>query len=229
MPSPTPDSHLHVALCSLPSEAATHSLEQALRHMPAALLPGILRYRRPEDRLARAAARLLLRDGLRTLGLATAAALDGWRTEPGGRPFLEGRPVDVSISHSGPWVGIAIGRNLRVGLDLEARRPVALQDFAHLLTAAEQASIATAPDPTAALLQRWCLREAVLKADGAGFTLPDDAIRAIGDGRFPAGRHWETRALSRPEGYLALATDRPPATEAWHQRLWADVLAGGAG
>jgi 4'-phosphopantetheinyl transferase len=219
---------LHVALCTLPPGDAAHGLEQAMRHLPAALLPGILRYRRAEDRLARAAARLMLRAGLRRLGLPGAATLDGWRNDPGGRPYLEGRPVDLSISHSGRWIGIAIGQDLRVGLDLEERRPVAPRDFAHLLTPGEQAGIATAPDQAAALLQRWCLREAVLKADGAGFTLPDSAIRAIGDGHFPGGRHWETRVLARPEGCLALATDRPAATEAWHEYRWAEVLAGGA-
>ena len=225
-PSQTAEPRLTVALCTLPDDAA-QGLDHAQKHLPPALLPGIQRYRRVEDRLARAAARLMLRAMLRRLGHHSAASLEGWRNDPGGRPYLEGRPVDFSISHSGRWVGLAIGQHLRVGLDLEERRPVALKDFAHILTPAEQARIATAPDPASALLLAWCLREAVLKADGTGFILPDAAIRAIGEGHFPGGRHWETRALARPEGCLALATDRPAAIEAWQELSWADILAGG--
>lgn len=218
---------LSIALCTLPEDAA-RGLEQAMPHLPPALLPGIQRYRRAQDRLARTAARLMLRATLRRLGLHGAATLDGWRSDPAGRPYLEGGEVDVSISHSGRWVGVAIGQHLRVGLDLEELRPVALKDFAHLLTPAEQAGIAQAPDPAPALLRAWCLREAVLKADGTGFILPDAAIRAIGDGHFPGGRRWQTRVLTRPEGCLALATDRPPAAEAWCELSWAEVLEGGA-
>jgi len=226
-PSQTAEPRLTVALCTLPDDAA-QGLGHALPHLPPALLPGIQRYRRAEDRLARAAARLMLRAMLRRLGHHGAAALDGWRNDPGGRPYLEGRPVDFSISHSGRWVGLAIGQHLRVGLDLEEQRPVALKDFAHILTPAEQAGIATAPDPASALLLAWCLREAVLKADGTGFILPDAAIRAIGEGHFPGARHWETQVLARPQGCLALATDRLPTTEAWQELSWAEILAGGA-
>lgn len=194
-----------VRLCRLPPGAEAQ-LPAAEALLPPAARVGLDRSRRPADRMARAMTRLLLRSTLTELGAESALA--GWQTAPGGRPFLAGCALDISISHAGPWLGAAVGTGLRLGLDLEARAHLQPEDLAPLLTTAEHAALAAAPDPTALLLRRWCLREAVLKADGRGLALPEAALRAMGDSAFPNARHWHLDFCEWPEGGAALAMDR---------------------
>jgi len=197
-----------LALCRLPAPAM---LPLLLARLPAALRPEVARFRRPEDQVARATARLLLRWLLADAGLEALADLRGWARDARGRPMLAGGGADFSISHAGGWAGVALGRSLRLGLDLEPWQPVDPADHGGWLTDAERAGIHAAADPGRALLRRWCLREAVLKADGRGFALDPGAIRAIGDGRFPDNRAWTAELLDWPHGALAVASDRPVA------------------
>jgi 4'-phosphopantetheinyl transferase len=214
-----------VLLCRLPADDAEGHARRGLALLPPALHAEIVRYRRAEDRLARVAARLLLRHGLRMLGLREHSGLEGWRRTPSGRPYLEDCPADFSLSHSGDRVAAALGRGCRLGIDVEFHRPLDPQVFAFLLTPEEQARIAAAAaaaagedDGTAAFLRFWALREAVLKADGSGFLVPDETIRAIGRGHYPGGRRWHIDQRDLDGGCLALAVDRAaalPATLAW--------------
>lgn len=188
-----------------------------LARLPIAMQAEITRYRRAEDRMARIAARLLLGTALTRLGLGAHAGLEAWERTAAGRPFLRGVPgVDVSLSHSGGWAAAAVGLGCRVGLDIEPwQRAIGPDAFAFLLTGAERARIAAlAPDEAAAareLLRCWTLREAVLKADGSGLLAEEDAIRAIGEGRYPHGRRWHVRHWAAGPGWLALATDAEAA------------------
>lgn len=197
-----------VLLCRVPADDPDGHARQGLSLLPPALESEVARYRRPEDRLARVAARLLLRHGLRMLGLDAHAGLEGWRRTASGRPYLEGCPADISVSHSGDRVAVALGRDCRLGIDVELDRPLDPAMFAFLLTPGEQARIAAAGEGgTREFLRCWSLREAVLKADGSGFLVPDEVIRAIGDGRYPEGRQWHIEWRDLEGGCLALAVD----------------------
>lgn len=43
-------------------------------------------------------------------------------TPRGGKPFLPGLPWQVSLTHAGGWIGLAVTRKIAVGLDLEIPR-----------------------------------------------------------------------------------------------------------
>jgi hypothetical protein len=77
---------------------------------------------------------------------ATTAAVAP-RTEAGAQPLVRDGP-DFSISHSGPWVGCAAVARGRVGLDIEMGTDARIAD--------------------------WVVREAVLKASGAGLRAADE-------------------------------------------------------
>lgn len=201
------DSEIGVALCRLPSEGADGNAQRGLSLLPEAMRAEILRTRRPEDRLARIAARLLLRRALASQGLDPN--LSGWRRSASGRPCLEGFAADISLAHSEGWAAAAAGRGLRLGLDIEVWRPLDAADVRAYLTPAEIDRAARSSDGRE-LLRGWCLREAVLKADGAGLLAGEDAIRAIGEGRHPGGRRWWTRVEDLEPGCLALAADPAP-------------------
>jgi phosphopantetheinyl transferase len=207
---PTPSlsgaSRVRIALCRLPGSAALPAL---MARLPATMRLSVSRARRAEDQAARAMARLLLRLLLAEAGLDAQAELRDWTCEAAGRPFLAECPADFSISHAGGWAGIALGAGVRLGLDFEPRHPLDPADYAVLLTDEERSDIIQATDPGQALLRRWCLREAVLKADGCGFAVGEATVRAIGAGHYPEGRDWNVVLPDWHHGAIALASDRP--------------------
>ena len=104
-----------------------------------------------------------------------AEALAIHRTEHG-RPLL-GPPLadwDVSWSHSGEGLLMALARDLRVGIDLEVKRPrPKAQVLANRFFAPEEAAaLAALPDALreTAFVRLWCAKEAVLKAHGQGLS-----------------------------------------------------------
>jgi 4'-phosphopantetheinyl transferase len=136
------------------------------------------RYRRTPDAAVRhrfAAARLLIK-------YTAAAALD---TPPeyldlayrlGGRPYLRGfDQIEVSLTHTGDVMAVALSRTGRIGVDVEfADRLVRLDLLqARILTPAEAAELAGLPEreQAAYLLRLWTLKEAYSKALGQGLRL----------------------------------------------------------
>lgn len=100
-----------------------------------------------------------------------------------GRPWLrvDGRPVHVSLSRSGPHLVTAIaGRP--VGVDVEAAVIEVLPE------------LVLAPGETGDLARVWARKEAVLKARGAGLATPMPAVVL-------AQERWQD--LAAPEGYVA--------------------------
>ncbi|WP_344133828.1 4'-phosphopantetheinyl transferase family protein, partial [Luedemannella flava] len=99
--------------------------------------------------------------------------------------------LEVSVTHSGEWVGVAFARR-PVGLDVERTRPRDdLDGIARLaLDPAEAEILAGLPERSrpAAFTRYWARKEAVLKATGEGLrtppaqvavSAPDDAPRLL--------------------------------------------------
>lgn len=121
-----------------------------------------------------------------------------------------------NLSHSGELVALALAARRRIGIDVEAARP--LVDAAllarRILTASEAARFDVLPEETrpAALIAAWTGKEAVLKAQGTGIagsmelieTLMDltaaaDELTVTSPGE-PATR-WSVPRLPMPVGY----------------------------
>lgn len=91
-----------------------------------------------------------------------------------GRPRLDPPScgLDISWSHSGEGLLIALGRGVQLGIDLERLRPRprALQLAQRFFTAAEADWLASHDDSERmpAFIRLWCAKEAVLKAHGRG-------------------------------------------------------------
>ncbi|MBN1142010.1 MAG: 4'-phosphopantetheinyl transferase superfamily protein [Deltaproteobacteria bacterium] len=173
----------------------------------------ISRYRRVEDRMGRLLARLLLGAGLNMLeGWSRSRALAALAHEPEGRPFLQGGRREISFSHAGRWSVCAIGDGAatgRVGVDVEAIRPLAAEEFTLVFSRPELEAIRSSPDPYRELIRRWTIKEAVLKARGRGF-LEDPLTVDSGcspEAGLSADRYWEHLPLA--EGYwLTVAAER---------------------
>ncbi|MGZ8852142.1 MAG: 4'-phosphopantetheinyl transferase family protein [Thermoanaerobaculia bacterium] len=94
-----------------------------------------------------------------------------------GKPFVTGRPVEFNLSHSGDVALIVIADD-PVGADIERieARPgigtIAKESF----QPDEQAWLNKQADVHRAFFRLWTLKEAAIKADGVGLSLPLDDV-----------------------------------------------------
>ncbi|WP_116468476.1 4'-phosphopantetheinyl transferase family protein [Sphingomonas pokkalii] len=170
-------------------------LDRFAAQLPATDADRAARFRRPIDRQAFLAGRLLL-DAL----AAAAGCRSPLRIDDTGKPcFADGGP-DFSITHAGGWVAVALGGAARVGIDLEpVDRTVDAMALARgVLAPDEHAALRNAmPSARAAqFLAAWTVKEAWAKALGLGLsadltharldlaasriTVPDDSDWTIG-------------------------------------------------
>lgn len=178
-----------------------------------------------EDRVSFIFAHALLRTALSRVA---AAAPGQWRfTAPGrGRPELAAPPTRLrfSLSHTAGLVACAVTREREVGVDVERIAPwarsaaVAERHF----SPSERRVLAGLPprDAHAHFFSLWTLKEAYLKARGAGLGLPlDVASFHVAPGAPPAvsfapghgedARGWQFALLEPGPGYrLAVGARR---------------------
>ncbi|GAB2475920.1 4'-phosphopantetheinyl transferase superfamily protein [Promicromonospora xylanilytica] len=118
-----------------------------------------------------------------------------------GPPGIPG--YEISVTHSGSWVGLACGTGGLVGLDIEEVGRGDLADLAGEILAPGEVC---APS---GLLTRWTRKEAVLKATGHGLRVaPTEVVVEEGPGgprvvsfeRWPEVGRWRLTALAGPPG-----------------------------
>jgi 4'-phosphopantetheinyl transferase len=150
---------------------------------------------------SRAASRLLL---ARYLGLDHAAL--SLVRERGQKPRIEGDAgLDFNVSHSQTTLVIAIGRDIRLGVDIEPL--VEAPDFDGLsreFFSSFEAARLSQTDPrrrSAAFLEAWTRKEAITKAAGVGIA---DGLRAIQPPTGPA------------EGAPVVYFETPTRSETWY-------------
>jgi 4'-phosphopantetheinyl transferase len=93
--------------------------------------------------------------------------------KPHGKPKISG--LEVSISHSGDWVALALTDAAPVGVDVEEVRDAEVDDLARIsFSPAELAVFDTVPqqDRKGAFFTYWSRKEAVVKATGKGMSVP---------------------------------------------------------
>jgi 4'-phosphopantetheinyl transferase len=132
-----------------------------------------------------------------------------------GKLFLAGHERDgpcFNLSHSGDLAGVALIRDRRVGIDIEADRR--LSDTAllarRILGPRERERFAALPESAreGALLAAWTRKEAVLKAVGTGISGRLRSIELLADAGDHAVVHeaepqatWSLSPLAMPAGY----------------------------
>lgn len=133
-------------------------------------------YRREADKLRFLTGRALIRGVVsRELGIAPSEVrLDSSCFEcgkPHGKPKIVGSTLEVSISHSGDWVGLAMTDGAPVGIDVEEVRDAEVDGLAGIcFSPPELITFKSVPedDRRGAFFTYWARKEAVLKATGKG-------------------------------------------------------------
>lgn len=105
-----------------------------------------------------------------------------------GRPRVPGTSLELSISHSGDRIGVAVTTGCAVGLDVESTDRRAEDSLmSYVLNAAELDTVAHLPphDRTLAFFTLWTRKEAVMKATGRGLRIPLRSITLSGPDQPP--------------------------------------------
>ncbi len=91
-----------------------------------------------------------------------------------GKPSLPDHPeFDVSVSHAGEHVVVAVARGPRIGVDVERIRDVEVDELARsAFSIAEAAELAALPagERVGAFFSLWTRKESIVKALGVGIT-----------------------------------------------------------
>jgi phosphopantetheinyl transferase len=154
-------------------------------------------YRSPEQRDTATAARILLRLSL-SLMVTRRRAPNEWRFERTrfGKPFVrdDNEAIDFSVSHADQVVMVAIGRNVKLGVDVESvDQPIedkVVDDFCH---DTETQALQSLPQPRRArsFIQLWTQKEAYTKMLGVGHFIDFDSfsLEKIQENGDPTSRH----------------------------------------
>jgi 4'-phosphopantetheinyl transferase len=155
-------------------------LEQGLFATYLSLLPPDVqernsRYIRWQNRHSHLLGKLLLIEALKKHGIDT----DFWdyvEHNSYERPYLTLQGYDFNISHSGNYVMCAVGRNIRLGVDIEENRNIDFKNFLGIMTPEQWDEIRRADYPIKEFYRYWTIKESVIKADGRGFSIPLDKL-----------------------------------------------------
>ncbi|WP_336318694.1 4'-phosphopantetheinyl transferase family protein [Streptomyces lavendofoliae] len=121
------------------------------------------------------------------------------RPEPHGKPRVAGAALELSWSHSGDRVAVALSLAGPVGVDVEevAGEGKAAELSAFALSAVERAELARLPageERTRGFIRYWARKEAVLKATGDGLMV-EPALLTVSAPDAPAALlEWRERA-----------------------------------
>ncbi|MGL5388517.1 MAG: 4'-phosphopantetheinyl transferase family protein [Enterobacterales bacterium] len=86
-----------------------------------------------------------------------------------GKPTIMGMKGEFNISHAGVWAVCAYNPLGDIGVDIEKRVPIDIHDYQDVLTPEEFTQLAQGGNVD--FFRLWSLKEAIIKADGRGFSL----------------------------------------------------------
>lgn len=182
-------------------------------------------YRRDEDKqrfaIGCALAKLVVAG--RTGGMASAVTFDRTCAECGGthgKPAVLGTDLELSVSHSGDVVMVAVTSGAACGVDVE--RLDGRRDSAALgrlvLAESERGTARTERE----FLRAWTRKEAITKATGDGLRVPFSEVVVSGPDEPPRVLAWpypdppdslSLVDLDAPPGYLAALAVRGPVSD----------------
>ncbi len=128
------------------------------------------RFVRWQDRHSHLFGRLLLKAGLEMYGFAKDC-LNALQYNKYDRPYLS-NDIDFNISHSGSYVICAIGKDLKLGIDIEKVQKMEFNDFKKVMTPEQWQNINKDNYPMRAFFKYWTIKESVIKADSRGLSIP---------------------------------------------------------
>jgi 4'-phosphopantetheinyl transferase len=130
----------------------------------------IYRYRRWEDMQLSLLGRFLLVLGLKALDCVFKE--ENLKYSAYDKPYFEHENLKFNISHSGEVVICAISDTDEIGVDIEILQDINIEDYRFQMTDIEWQRIVFAANVKNSFFDYWTQKEAVIKANGMGFSIP---------------------------------------------------------
>lgn len=184
---------------SFDRELSNAAFQDHLALLPESLRQSVMKFMRWEDAHASLFGKLLLRYGLREMGLSDD--LSRLQYNQFGRPSISDS-VDFNISHSGNYVACALSTSSRIGIDVEKIQAIEINDFTSQFTIQELTQIAKAPDCYYEFYRLWTCKEAVIKALGDGLNIPLKSILITGDNAYVNKQYFSLTQLRIADSYI---------------------------
>ncbi|GGX32858.1 4'-phosphopantetheinyl transferase family protein [Aquimarina muelleri] len=184
--------------------------------LPVELREKNLRYIRWQNRHAHLFGRLLLMEALKIYGVEK----DIWEHiayTSYHRPYLTLNGYDFNISHSGDFVICAIGKNVRLGIDIEENRDVDFKRFWNIMTPDQWDEINRSSCSLKMFYKYWTIKESVIKADGRGFYIPLDKLEVKNNTVQLEEKLWFVNELEFTSGYSVALTTSKLSTFKMHE------------
>jgi len=195
---------IEVYCAHFPTELPERLYNAYLSCLPKTLRETNQRYRRWQDRHAHLLGKLLLIEGLRRYGLGSEIFGQLLYTQHD-KPYLDS-DIDFNISHSGHYVLCAVGKDLRLGVDIEEVSPIDLENFEAVMSAEQWHSIRAASNVLQKFYEHWTIKESIIKADGRGVTIPLKDLRWKAGVSMYEGVSWNIQSIPVADGYVAHLT-----------------------
>ncbi len=169
------------------------------------------RFQRAQDRARYVEARAMLRRLVARYSAAAPHEIEfrlGTHGKPEIRSPRRAEGIEFNVSHSGDIVLLAFSLGIPVGVDVEALRSInnATELASRYFSCSEREAVEASRDRAATFLQFWTLKEAYVKATGAGIT----ALETVEVSLAPPGARivapksgWHARTMVPKEGYVA--------------------------
>jgi len=154
--------------------------EKYLKKFPVAFQEKLSLFRKWEDAQLSLLGRLLLDYGLNNFN----KKMDECQLEYSdyNKPFFADLDLKFNISHSKNIVACAIAESFEVGIDIEfINEDIDLENFKDQMTDFEWEKIQNSTNSINAFYEYWTRKEAVVKADGKGLSIPLKKIDVSGD------------------------------------------------
>lgn len=201
--------HIYVFYSSFHKELPYEVWQEYLKILPVNQLLRNQRYRRWQDRYAHLFGRLLLCHAWKTIG-KSGNPLPELQYNNYARPFITG-DIDFNITHAGEFVACTIGSGVKLGIDIEQHQDICLPDYSNTMSDAQWNDINNSVNPTETFFNYWTRKEAIIKADGKGLSIPLGTIRLERTIGYAEGNCWFIHQITIGEGYSAsLACNSDP-------------------
>jgi len=160
-----------ISYLSIDVQITNANFEALKRLIPGSFITKNDRFHKFQDRQRNLFGLLLLMRSWHNL-FDESLNLENIKTSKFNRPYLPNSPVDFNISHSGDFVVCVLSADSRVGIDIEQKKDVDLNDFARTMNSDQWTEIHTSNNPLDTFFKYWSMKESVIKADGRGLSIP---------------------------------------------------------
>lgn len=160
-----------ISYLSIDVQITNANFEALKRLIPGSFITKNDRFHKFQDRQRNLFGLLLLMRSWHNL-FDESLNLENIKTSKFNRPYLPNSPVDFNISHSGDFVVCVLSADSRVGIDIEQKKKVDLNDFARTMNSDQWTEIHTSNNPLDTFFKYWSMKESVIKADGRGLSIP---------------------------------------------------------